>query len=517
MDSASNNCYVSSPVSMTKKESCPMTPLGISGPVSLSYTAALRGFVPRQPGSPFAYAMADCRDFVLLTCLAASNPEGRFFGLVADAAVCAQAERLASAQSVKNISFINAAPGDVLGNKSFGLPKLDYLCADESAVALTPEKRAALFDLAAEYLAPGGIFHYAYRAYKDEAGPLRFLVREVAPEMGAEQANGFLREIKALGHAYFARSPAEAARLDAAIAAKMPDAFFGDYNGGEARSGAFDTLIALRPRGLSYAGDAHIRDNYIDFAATPEAQDIIFACRDNPLYEAVKDFALDRALRADIWCREPARRSAALPELFGGFAYGIVIPAESVPARVETQGAAVELSSPLFKKLIGLMTIMPVGIGDFLAHPDGLGFDVTEIVGAIHVLIACGIAQPMRGMRAMGDLTNVARPRFAGDFNRILGHAEVAAKEALFASPVMGAAVSVPARDILVMQALDRAGLANSVSALLPELERLAKNPALAAYVGDGAPTATSAHAMIEDTVSRSIVQWYAYGLLEAA
>ena len=68
------------------------------------------------------------------------------------------------------------------------------------------------------------------------------------------------------------------------------------------------------------------------------------------------------------------------------------------------------------------------------------------------------------------------------------------------------------------MQALDRAGLANSVSALLPELERLAKNPALAAYVTDLAePTATSAHDMIEDTVSRSIVQWYAYGLLEAA
>jgi hypothetical protein len=67
------------------------------------------------------------------------------------------------------------------------------------------------------------------------------------------------------------------------------------------------------------------------------------------------------------------------------------------------------------------------------------------------------------------------------------------------------------------MQALDRAGLANSVSALLPELQRLAKNPLQAARVMDSEPTPESAKQMIEDVVSESIVKWYAYGLLEAA
>ena len=53
---------------------------------------------------------------------------------------------------------------------------------------------------------------------------------------------------------------------------------------------------------------------------------------------------------------------------------------------------------------------------------------------------------------------------------------------------------------------------------LLPELQRLALRPAEAARVMDTAdPTPATAHSMIEDTVSRSIVQWYAYGLLEAA
>jgi hypothetical protein len=490
-----------------------MTPLSASGPVSLSYIAALRGFAPRKPGAPFTYAVADCRDPALLTCLAASNPEGRFFGLMADPLACTAAQKHAQLQRVENVTFVNVAPGD----KEAGLPKLNYLCADESAAPLTPAARTALFDLAKDRLLPGGIFHYTYRAYDDEAGALGFLVREVAPEMNPAQARGFLRELKVLGPSFLERHPVIAGKLEAAIASEVPDDFFGEFEGGDACSGAFDTLVALRPRGFAYAGDAHVRDNYIDFVAAPEAQAIIFACRDNPLYEVVKDFTLDRTLRSDIWCREPAPRSAKLPELFGGFAYGIVMPMESVPATVETRGGTVEFSSPLFKKLIGLMTLMPVSIGDFFAHPDGQGFDATEVVGAIQVLVACDIARPMRGLYRAGNIASVAQPRFAGEFNRILGHTELAAKEALFASPVMGAAMSVPVREVLVMQALDRAGLANSVPALLSELERVARNPSLATYVSDSAPTATSARALVEDTVSRSIVQWYAYGLLEAA
>ena len=68
------------------------------------------------------------------------------------------------------------------------------------------------------------------------------------------------------------------------------------------------------------------------------------------------------------------------------------------------------------------------------------------------------------------------------------------------------------------MQALARGGLANSPAALLPELERLAASPSEATRVMDSAaPTAETAEQMIQETVNGSIVQWYAYGLLEAA
>ena len=153
----------------------------------------------------------------------------------------------------------------------------------------------------------------------------------------------------------------------------MPDIFFGDYDGGEARSGAFDTIVALRPRGFLYIGDSNIGANYIDLSVSPEAQKIILTCRENFLYEPIKDFALNRPVRSDIWCHGPVSQTTDPAVLFGPFAYGIVMAEDRIPTEIKAPGKTVDLSVPIFKKLIGLMTLMPISIGDFLAHPDGKG------------------------------------------------------------------------------------------------------------------------------------------------
>jgi hypothetical protein len=163
------------------------------------------------------------------------------------------------------------------------------------------------------------------------------------------------------------------------------------------------------------------------------------------------------------------------------------------------------------------MTLIPLGIGDFLLHPEGKDFAPGDVVAALQILVACGVAKPMRGISGNAGQVDVAQPRLSRP-NQYLDHTTVTTTDVLLASPVIGSAVTVPPREALVMQALNRAGLANSVSVLLPELQRLAKNPVTAARIMDSAePTPETAHHMIEDIVAQSIVQWYAYGLLAAA
>ena len=490
-------------------------------PAPLSYVAALRGIHPRHPGENFAYAEVIFSNPDRLVCLAASNPEGRFYGLTLSEKDKIEGETEARTRQVGNVTFFAGQLGEFLAKAENGtgtIPPLNYFCCDERHGNLMAPERTALFSLAEKLLLPSGLFGYRYRAYEKEEGALRFLVRELAPEMNAEQAKGFLQELKNLGVFYFRNHPEAAAKLDQAIASGVPGKFFADYQGSYARSGAFDTIVALRPRGFVYAGDADIGMNYIDLAAPASAHQIVIDCRNNHLYEPVKDFTLNRQERCDIWVRSPVTQTANLPELFGSFVYGITIPKENVPKQVKTEGNSVDLSTPLFVNLIDLMTLMPVGIGDFLAHPEGKSFSATDVVNAIQTLVACNIARPMRGHYKSITRADIAQPRLVGSFNRYLDKTAITGNKVWLASPVAGSAVEVSARDALVMQALNRVGLANAVSALLPELQRLAKDPVSAASILHAvAPTSETATKMIKDSVTESAVQWYAYGLLAAA
>src|SRR5580698_10388743 len=75
-------------------------------PAPLSYVAALRGIRPRLPGDRFMYAEVISSDPARLICLAASNPEGQFYGLITSAADKAKAEKLAQMREVGNVAFL---------------------------------------------------------------------------------------------------------------------------------------------------------------------------------------------------------------------------------------------------------------------------------------------------------------------------------------------------------------------------------------------------------------------------
>ncbi|MDE2029958.1 MAG: methyltransferase regulatory domain-containing protein [Alphaproteobacteria bacterium] len=506
-----------------RMETSAMKPQSTFSPVSLRYIAALRGHKPKKVNADFTYAEAACRSPEQLICLAASNPEGRFYGFVADDNARRHGEEQAAQRGVFNAIFLTGAPSQILariGNGAALPPMLDYLCCDESVEALPADERAALFDLAQKRLNDGGLFATSYRAYGHDGGALRFLAHEMAPEMDAEQKLEFLLELKKLGAAWLARHPDTDAALKAAIAKGDADAFLSPYAAEPAPSATFDTLVAMGSRGLAYAGDALLTSNYVELAVPTEAQELVVKCRNHMLYEPIKDLALDRMVRSDIWVKAPFDMTGELAELFGGFAYGITVPREDIPPAFAAQGKVIDLSAPLYDRLIGLMTTLPMGIGDFLSHPDGQSEDPAKIVEAINILVACGVASPMRGLRDLRgqhNIGNVAQPRLLGNFNRYLDKTNVGEADIWLASPVMGCGIEVSPRDALVMQALNRAGLANSVSALMPELRRIAETPDAKTLLPEGAPTAEGAQKLIQDTVGKSLPQWYAYGLLEAA
>lgn len=495
------------------------TPHTSTSPVSLSYVAALRGFLPRRPGDGFVYAQANCHAPETLIALAASNPEGKFYGLVGDADTSARATRLAAIRKVTNVWFL-AMKATHLAKGDATLPPLDFLVCDDSQLAMPVSERTAVFDCATTLLKDGGLFNYTYRVMTDGTDALRYMIREITPDASADHAKALLPAFRQLGELFFKKNPALAAKLDQAVARGVPDEFFALFDQGESRSTTNETGEAMRARQMIYAGDADVSYNYVELSIPADVQPLVDGCAENYHYENFKDFAALRQVRSDIWCKPPVEMSQNPAELYGPFAYGIVAPNGIVPGSVDVFGKTIDLSGSPFRKLIAVMAQQPATIGDFLRHDNGKEFagNPGEIVGALNILIALGYARPMRGALEAHRVDSLAQPRFSGDFNRALNELTVGGEALTMASPVLGEAMNVAPREVLVMQALNRAGLANSVSALLPELERIAKDPASSSRITEVAqPTEETAYKMINDVVMNSIVRWYAYGLLEAA
>lgn len=491
-------------------------------PVNLSYIASLRYVKPRENSASFRYLRLGCRNAVELVGLAASNPEGQFFGVIIGKADMQDINAFCAERQVSNIKFLQTTSLSEFSTREAAaadwLSSFDYVVADTVQGGLQADESASLCQLAERLLKPNGLLAYRYTPVTNADEALRFLVSEYAPELTAPQAEEFLQELKALGDTYFKAHPITSAALDRAIERRMPDEFFSTCEeGSKPVSNTFETIAALLPRGFAFVGDAEARQNYLELAAPQTSHAVLAKCRDHLLYEPIKDFVTQRAVRTDIWCRLPATQTDDTSELFGHFTFGLSLAASEVPDSIQANGKTIDLTTSLHQRLIELMGLLPCTIGDFLHHPSGKGERPSEVLAALQVLVACGIVRPMRSSFVGVAQSRGAEPQLMTGFNRYLTQAIIDTPRVLLASPVIGNVVDLPAREALVLQAISRSGIGGSATPLLAELRRIAAIPELSAKIMDVAePTTAIAEAMIHDVVSKSMLRWYSYGIMAA-
>lgn len=481
-------------------------------PVSLRYTVALRGIASPAAGTPFTYALSGAFDTEMLIALAGSNPEGTFFGILPDDAARNSAQANTLLHNTKNLSWL----------KSFDdlKQKLDFFCVVAGDEKLPQTSREALFSKAQDIVKEGGLFTIRYRAYTDTHEMLRFLANEYAPEFDANKEDELLVRLQKLGTRYFSANPERKKAIDtAAQSGKAQDYILSLCDEGEAESGAFNTMAGLLPRGFAYGGDADIRMNYLEVSAPQAAHESILTAQSPLLYESIKDFAMGRLFRNDIWIKLPVDQILDKPALFGPFVFGCVLNTNDLPNSLNTDGGlSIDLTSPLFRSIIELTSMLPMGIGDFLAHDLGKGQDPDDVLSTIQILIASGIIQPMRTRCETSASINLALPQPANTIASFLKEANISAPELQLASTITGRAIHVPARDALVLQAIGRVGLGHSAGALYQELGRISRvNPALVEKIsGTQQPTHEVAETIVNSVVTSSMLKWYAYGLLAA-
>jgi SAM-dependent methyltransferase len=253
-------------------------------PVVLDYVAALGGRAPPVArGGRFTYLDLGCGDGFTIVLLAAIYPECRFVGVDLEARHVAQGRALAEAGGLDNVTLIE---GDFADWRGLGLPRAHYVALHGVWAWISGALRAALVDLLADRLEPGGFAYLGYNALPGWAGaaPLRrfFLEWTRAEDAVAGVAATLerLRQMKAQGAEFFVQNPVAAGLLDE-WAQKDPrylahEIFSPDWAPQDFAAVQRDLARA----GLGWVGSADLVKNFPDASLKPSLARLVAAEKD---------------------------------------------------------------------------------------------------------------------------------------------------------------------------------------------------------------------------------------------
>ena len=466
-----------------------------TAPRRLAFAALAAGRAPRpalRPGRVFELGMGQGFGLALL---AAANPEVAFEGCDFNPDHVAQARRVLSDAALENIvvsetSFAAAALAP-------GTRDCDVILAHGVLSWVTPEVRQDIARFVDRRLRADGLFYVSYNAPPAWApvAPIRDLILAVKRHVGGGSAHqlstalGWLQHLRRSNAPFFAANPAAARHLDAMLA--MDPAYLAhEYLAAAARPLSFAEVVELLdPAGLAYAASAGLVENFDALAVPAAALSLLAQANDPVLRETLRDFAVNRFFRRDIFTRSagistPDERRRAL----AAFRFALGVPRAGLG--LDFQGPAGRLTgrADLYEPLADRLALGPVDFDELLDLPAFCTEAPDRLIECLSLLIDSQQAYPVAASRTID-----AAP--ARRFNRmVIEAARHGRVYGWLASPVTGTGHPVNDFDLLALAAildgtaLEPARLAHRGLAIVAALGR---RP-----VRDGVPIETDAEAV---------------------
>jgi SAM-dependent methyltransferase len=410
-------------------------------PVVLDYAAALGGRAPPLArGAPFTYLDLGCGDGFTIILLAASYPECRFVGVDLDPRHVERGRALAAAGGIANVTLVE---GDFADWRRLDLPVAHYVALHGVWAWISDAARAALVELLADRLAPGGFVYLGYNALPGWAGaaPLRrfFLEWTRAEDRvpGVAATLQKLRQIKAAGAAYFAENPVAAGLLDE-WAQKDPRYLAHEIFAPHWAPQDFATVQRdLAQAGLHFLASADLVKNFPDAALKPSLAALVAGERDTARAETLRDLALDTRFRRDLFAKPGAPLDMAE---FETRPWGLRVPVEEAAPAVVVPNGRIDVWGEPFRSIRFALAEGSKSIAELaraLKAPKQQVADAVQLLSLGWQVVP--FARATRGGKAPRRWTLGLK------LNRHLLEAPVAqGGYALFAAPPTGSALALP-------------------------------------------------------------------------
>ncbi len=366
---------------------------GMLAPAWLDHVALIGGVEPPGRGDGFAWCDLGCGQGVTAIILAATHPQGAFYGIDAMPAHIDHARRLAAEAGIANLRLDLA---DFAAATGLDLPPFDYIVAHGVYSWVDAAGQAALRGFVDRHLKPGGLVYVSYNAMPGWGRDLPFqhLARELGLILPGDAAAGFAAAAEIARTLADAGAPALAASATLADLKARPQDYAPAYLVHEFMPAGWRPLYVteMRPQmaaiGLAPVGSATLIENFDALVFGDEARAILRGVADPDARELVRDFLLDQRLRCDVFDRgnrrlDPAERGRRLL----ASSYALARPAPTIRYATTTPAGGLVYDTPSARAIVAALATGPRPLDSLAEAPD--------LLETLLTLCAAGAAMPV--------------------------------------------------------------------------------------------------------------------------
>lgn len=430
-------------------------------PAVMQYVARLRGIGTVPLGRPITYLELGCRDAMTAGLLAAALPRASVVSVGDDAGVIARGRTLAESAGLSNVRYLR---GDLGALDGLELPDCDFISLHGVMDRVPAAVKTAVARFVSNKLKPGGLAFASYNAMPGW-GPLQPLRRIVQSHRAGDRdkqldnvvrALQYLKFLRENGAAFFRANPAAESFLDGLLRSD-PAQVMRDYFGEPWEPVYFAEVgLTFGQAGLVYCGSTEAERNYTDLTVPETFWPLLDAADNDFLRENQKSLILNESFRRDLYCKPGGKNPA---DAFGDMVVGATLPADALRGPVRVGRRRMRLAGAIYKDLVPLAASGAYSVAELAGHPAMQEHGRDAVVTALHRLIASGRFRPFAAKAPAAGGTPPRALRLASAFNRTVLGTLTNEPAVYLASPVLGSAIRVDPFQVLMIRAVDEAGL----------------------------------------------------------
>lgn len=414
-------------------------------PSFLNYVCIANGVQGIAASRRLRYCELGCGRGYGTALLAAANPDIDFVGVDFNPTHVGEARALVARAQIPNAAFVETSFGDAGRSADPLLAEFDIIASHGVYSWVGQDVRNDIHELIRGKLVSGGVAYISYNTMPGWASavPIQRLLKEFADRAAGESlariagGRAVLKELVEKSSAYISQNPSVKTRL-AAMERQDQNYLVHEFLHDHWQPlYVTEAMAGLAECKLTFVGSATIAENRLALCVPKKLLELVQSAPDLALRELLKDFAVNKQFRRDVYVKGPIRLSNdEAGRRFRELTFALTGRSSELPKSWRIPSGEANLKVAPVEAVVSSLADGPATAAKIIAACVEAGAVQSQVPAILEVLVHNGLLAPCRQDAATVD-------RAAGDrLNQTIFEIALSADTHRFlAAPVLGSAI----------------------------------------------------------------------------